>query len=71
MSMAIARSLAYIEDHSTRILVALLILPIVAFLITIPLSHADGMLIGSDGVYYYMYVRSLEAVFWCCGMRSF
>jgi len=30
-----------------------------AFLITVPLPRVDGMLIGSDGVGYYMYVRSM------------
>jgi hypothetical protein len=31
----------------------------VAFLLLIPLPRVDGMLIGSDGVGYYVYVRSL------------
>ncbi|MGB8647565.1 MAG: hypothetical protein WCF84_20190 [Anaerolineae bacterium] len=35
------------------------ILCVLAYLATIPLPRVDGMLIGSDGVGYYMYVRSL------------
>ena len=32
---------------------------VLAYLITIPLPRVDGMLIGSDGVGYFMYVHSL------------
>ena len=32
---------------------------LLAFLLTIPLPRADGQLVGSDGVYYYVYLPSL------------
>lgn len=51
--------LAYGEQHATRILGVLSGLALVAFLATIPLPRADGMLIGSDGIGYFLYVRSL------------
>lgn len=47
------------EKHSTKLLVALFILSLAAFLATIPLPRSDGMLIGSDGIGYYAYVRSI------------
>lgn len=52
------RWLAYGETHATRILLALALLALAAFLATIPVPRADGMLIGSDGIGYYMYIRS-------------
>lgn len=51
--------LAYGERRATHILLALSLLALAAFLATIPLPRADGMLIGSDGIGYYMYVRSI------------
>src|SRR5437773_1503554 len=45
------------RPHATLSLLA--ILSAVVFLATIPLSRLDGMLIGSDGVGYYIYVHSL------------
>jgi hypothetical protein len=38
---------------------ALFTLCVAVFLITIPVPRADNMLIGSDGVRYYLYARSL------------
>jgi hypothetical protein len=58
MSQLMTEWVAHLEERSTRILIALFALSIAAFLVTIPLPRVDGMLIGSDGVGYYMYVRS-------------
>jgi hypothetical protein len=52
------RWVTFLERRSTSLLVGLFVLSIAAFLVTIPLPRVDGMLIGSDGVGYYMYVRS-------------
>lgn len=41
------------------VLTALFGLCVLFYVLTIPLPRVDGMLIGSDGVGYYMYVRSL------------
>lgn len=59
MSTTVERGLAWGERHATRVLLGLSLLALAAFLATIPLPHADGMLIGSDGIGYYMYVRSI------------
>jgi len=58
MSQAMTGWAAYLEKRSAGILAVLFSLSIAAFLITIPLPRVDGMLIGSDGIGYYMYVRS-------------
>jgi hypothetical protein len=58
MNQAMTGWFAYLEERSARILAALFSLSIAVFLIAIPLPRVDGMLIGSDGVGYYMYVRS-------------
>lgn len=47
------------ERHATRILLALSLLALGALLASIPIPRADGMLIGSDGIGYYMHVRSI------------
>lgn len=41
------------------IITALFVGSLVLFLMLIPVPRVDGQLIGSDGVYYYTYVRSL------------
>lgn len=48
-----------LERHSSKILLLVFLLSALAFLATVPLPRSDGMLIGSDGIYYYAYVRSL------------
>lgn len=48
-----------LEAKSNLVLGALLVVSLLAFLVTVPLPRVDGMLIGSDGVGYYMYVRSM------------
>lgn len=47
------------QNNPQITLLLLFFLCLVIYLITIPLPRVDGMLIGSDGVGYYMYVRSL------------
>ncbi|MBC7260195.1 MAG: hypothetical protein H5T65_13250 [Chloroflexi bacterium] len=59
MSAMVGKVLAYGETRATRILGALSALALAAFLATIPIPRADGMLIGSDGIGYYMIVRSI------------
>lgn len=59
MMTAVDTLLAHGEKHATRILSALFALALAAFLATIPVPRADGMLIGSDGIGYYMYVHSI------------
>jgi hypothetical protein len=54
-----ARVWRTIELHDIRTLAVLFGLCVAVFLATIPLPRADQMLIGSDGVRYYLYVRSL------------
>ena len=46
-------------DHPYRTLGLLFGLSVALYLAAIPLPRLDGMLIGSDGVGYYVYVRSL------------
>ena len=48
-----------LEQHPIAHLSGLFACCIVLFLITIPMPHADGQLIGSDGVYYYAYLPTL------------
>jgi len=45
--------------HPARTLTLLFVLCLAVFLAMLPVPRADGMLIGSDGIGYYMYVRSL------------
>lgn len=45
-------------SYSYRALLALLLLCLLVFLGTIPLPRVDNQLIGSDGVGYYVYLRS-------------
>lgn len=59
MNQTIAERFVNLEKHTTGILTILFVLSLTAFLITIPLPRVDGMLIGSDGIGYYMYVRSV------------
>lgn len=47
------------DKHAARVLLALAALALAAFLLTLPLPRVDGMLIGSDGIGYYMYTRSI------------
>lgn len=51
--------LEHLEEHATTILTWLFVLSVAAFLVTVPLPRVDGMLIGSDGIGYYAYVRSI------------
>lgn len=48
-----------LNERPRRALYLLFALCLVTYLATIPLPRVDGMLIGSDGIGYYMYVRSL------------
>lgn len=50
---------ATIGRHPIRTLSLLFAFCVATFLITIPLPRVDNLLIGSDGVSYYQYVRSL------------
>ncbi|MHB1355744.1 MAG: hypothetical protein ACYCZF_07180 [Anaerolineae bacterium] len=59
MNQVISNGSAFLNRHATRTLVALFILSVVAFIASIAIPRADGMLIGSDGVGYYIYVRSI------------
>ncbi len=53
------RSLRRLRDYPHQTLALLFALCSFVYVATIPLPRIDGMLIGSDGVGYYMYVRSL------------
>jgi len=59
MGAAGRRLAAWAQAHPERTLLALGCACLLIFLASIPLPHADSMLIGSDGVGYYMVVRSL------------
>jgi len=47
------------RHHPVIALFILFTVCVLIFLVTIPVPRADGLLIGSDGVLYYQYVRSL------------
>lgn len=47
------------QRHAIGILAFLTALCIAVFLVTIPLPRADGQLIGSDGIGYYVYLPSV------------
>ncbi len=53
------RGWLWLDRHPRLLLVGLFVLCLAAFAATIPLPHADGQLVGSDGVYYYAYLPSL------------
>lgn len=57
--LALARTASWLTARETRLWTALFAACAAAYAATIPLPRVDGMLIGSDGVRYYMYVRSL------------
>lgn len=59
MNAMVEKGLAFGERHANGVLLGLSLFALVAFLATIPIPRADGMLIGSDGIGYYMYVRSI------------
>ena len=46
-----------LERHGSKILI--LLLSALAFMATVPVPRSDSMLIGSNGLYYYAYVRSM------------
>lgn len=48
-----------IAHHPERTLVAASVVCLLAFLATIPLPRTDNQLVGSDGIYYYVYLPSL------------
>jgi len=52
------RLLALVERHPVAVLSLLFVLCVAVFLATISLPRVDNLLIGSDGILYYHYVRS-------------
>jgi hypothetical protein len=54
-------------SHPLFALTAIGVVSLAIFLAAIPLPRIDGQLVGSDGIYYYMYVRS----FWIDGDLDF
>ncbi len=48
-----------LNNHPYQTLALLFGVCVAVYVVTIPLPRSDGMLIGSDGIAYYMYVRSL------------
>lgn len=55
----LAACLDCMAQRPVRTLTGLFTICVAAFVLTIPLPRADGLLIGSDGVHYYCYTRSL------------
>ncbi len=56
---SLARLRAWLSVKPYRTLALLFAICVLVFLASLPLPRADGMLIGSDGVKYFAYTRSL------------